>query len=74
MAADPRPSRRGRAPRHEGRLRPAVGRHGASLALLRTSRSGMVGLFLLVFFVLVAIFAPWIALQNPSSPTSFSQT
>ena len=44
-----------------------------SLALLRTTRSGMVGLILLVFFVLVAIFAPWIALENPSSATSFSR-
>ena len=44
-----------------------------SLALLRTTRSGMVGLILLVFFVLVAIFAPWIALEDPSSATSFSR-
>ena len=40
--------------------------------LLRQSRSGMVGLGILIFFVLVAIFAPWLAPQDPNASSSFS--
>ena len=40
--------------------------------MLRTSRSGSVGLGLLIFFFAMAIFAPWLALQDPSSASSFS--
>ncbi len=43
-----------------------------SLAMLRASRSGSIGLGLLVFFFAMAIFAPWLALQDPSSASSFS--
>lgn len=41
-----------------------VSRVGFMRKLLR-QRSGMVGLFMLVFIILVAIFAPWIAPYNP---------
>ena len=45
-----------------------------SLGLLRGSPSGMVGLFILVFFTLVAIFGPWIAPQDPAAASSYWTT
>ena len=43
-----------------------------SLGLLRGSPSGMIGLFILVFFTLIAIFGPWIAPQDPAAASSYS--
>jgi len=34
--------------------------------------SGMIGLFILVFFTLIAIFGPWIAPQDPAAASSYS--
>ena len=43
-----------------------------SIRLLCGSKSGMFGLFILVFFTLVAIFGPWIAPQDPAASSSYS--
>ena len=66
MAVEHRPSSAGRAARPKrgfGRL--LVAGTVRSLGLLREHPSGMVGLILLVFFTLIAIFGPWIAPQDP---------
>ena len=43
-----------------------------SIRLLCASKSGMVGLFILVFFTLIAIFGPLIAPQDPAASSSYS--
>jgi peptide/nickel transport system permease protein len=43
-----------------------------SFRLLVRSTSGMIGLIILVFFTLLAIFGPWIAPQDPNASSSFS--
>lgn len=45
----------------------AVTRTWAQVRLLRESAVGMVGAFLVLFWVLVAIFAPWIAPYGPNT-------
>jgi peptide/nickel transport system permease protein len=45
----------------------ALTRTWAQVRLLRESPVGMVGAFLVLFWVLVAIFAPWISPYNPNS-------
>ncbi len=40
--------------------------------LLRHSHAGLIGMIILVFFTLVAIFGPWIAPENPSLTSSYS--
>jgi peptide/nickel transport system permease protein len=52
-----------------GRLSSTTGR---SFRLLFSSRSGIVGLGILVAFTLVAIIGPWIAPQDPNASSSFS--
>jgi len=43
-----------------------------SIRLLCGSKSGTFGLFILVFFTLIAIFGPWIAPQDPAASSSYS--
>jgi len=52
-----------------GRLSDTASR---SFKLLIQRKSGVVGLAILVFFTLIAIFGPWIAPQDPNALSSFS--
>ena len=45
----------------------AVSRTWARVSLLRESPVGMVGAALVLFWILVAIFAPWISPYDPNS-------
>src|SRR5689334_22153953 len=45
----------------------AIGRTWRRVALLRESPVGMIGAFLVLFWVFVAIFAPWISPYEPNS-------
>ena len=45
----------------------AVSRTWARISLLRESPVGMVGAALVLFWILVAIFAPWISPYDPNS-------
>jgi peptide/nickel transport system permease protein len=42
------------------------------IRLICQTRAGLVGLILLAFFTVIAIFGPWIAPQNPAAASSYS--
>jgi peptide/nickel transport system permease protein len=72
MATDDAVVERPSLPAQPGLLGRTASGATRSLRLLRQSRSGTVGLFILVVFTLVAILGPLIAPQDPAASSSYS--